>query len=54
MGQTHTITVADRYFDRSMPGLGKQFHLVCTCGKQWPWRDSEDEAKQDAETHGAA
>lgn len=54
MGQTHTLTTEERPIDRQMPGLGKQHRLVCSCGKRWPWRNTQHEAQADADMHGKA
>jgi hypothetical protein len=49
MSDDHELKMAQRMVNRSMPGLGMEYHLVCSCGKwQSPWRRSMQDAWADA------
>lgn len=43
---THEIKIADRYYRRQNPALGKEFHKVCSCGGQAPWVATWEEANR--------
>jgi len=43
----HSVTLHDRYINRRMPALGKEWHQICSCGDwQGPWTDDLEEAKR--------
>jgi len=42
----HTLILNNRYVERRIPALGKEFHQVCSCGWQGPWKEDETEAKR--------
>lgn len=40
----HEVRIADRYYSRRSPALGKEYHKVCSCGGQAPWVATWEEA----------
>jgi len=47
----HNLRMDERFIERRNPAFGKEFHVVCSCGWQSPWRPLPDLAREDGRLH---